>query len=61
MNVPPMEFTIDTEVWNTNPNRQASRQISKDNQSALSTLINELLEMKVMHTFRKQRHGLKYT
>ena len=48
MDVPPMEFDIDTEVWEANPNRAASRLISIEKQAALSALIDELLEKEVI-------------
>jgi len=48
MDVPPMEFSLDTDIWESNPNRAASRQISTEIQAALSTLIDELLEKEVI-------------
>ena len=41
MDVPPIEFSLDTDIWQSNPNRAASRQISTEKQAALSTLIYE--------------------
>jgi hypothetical protein len=48
MDVPPIEFAIDTEEWEANPNREASRQISTEKQAALSALIDKLLEKEVI-------------
>ena len=48
MEVPPMEFSIDTEVWEANLNRAASREISTEKQAALSALIDEQLEKEVI-------------
>jgi len=43
MDVPQWNF-LDTDIWEANPNRAASRQIFTEEQAALSTLIDELLE-----------------
>ena len=48
MDVPPMEFSLDTDIWEANPNKAASRQISTEKQATLSTLIDELLEKEVI-------------
>jgi len=48
MDVPPMEFDVDKKLWEASANRLASRQISVEKKTALSTLIDELLERDVM-------------
>ena len=66
-----MEFSLDTDIWESNPNRAASRQISTETQ-ALSTLIDELLEKEVIrpskatswsqvHLVRKLSGGWRFT
>ena len=44
MDVPPMEFDVDKKLWEASAHRLALRQISIEKQTALSTLIDELLE-----------------
>ena len=72
MDVPPMEFSLDTDIWESNPNRAASRQISTEKQAALSTLIDELLDKEVIrpskatawsqvHLVRKPSGGWRFT
>jgi len=72
MDIPPMEFSLDTDIWESNPNREASRQISTEKQAALSTLIDELLEKEVIcpskvtawsqvHLVRKPSGGWRFT
>ena len=46
--VTPMKFSLDTDIWESNPNKAASRQISTEKQAALRTLIDELLEKEVI-------------
>ena len=48
MDVPPMEFDVDKKLWEASAHRLASRQISIEKQTALSTLIDELLERDVI-------------
>ena len=52
MDVPPMEFDVDKKLWEASGNRLASRQISIEKQTALSTLINEILEWDVIRPFK---------
>ena len=44
MDVPPSEFDVDKKLWDASAHRLASRQISIEKQTALSNLIDELLE-----------------
>ena len=53
MDVPPMEFSLDTDIWESNPNRAASRQISTEKQAALSTLIDDSLTHSVRYQKRR--------
>ena len=48
MDFPPMEFDVDKRIWEASGHQLASRQISIEKQTALSTLINELLERDVL-------------
>ena len=48
MDVPPMEFTIDRSLCETNLNRAPSRHISTEKHDALNTIIHSLLELGVI-------------
>jgi hypothetical protein len=72
MDVPPMEFDVDKKLLEASENRLASRQISIEKQTALSTLIDELLERDVIrpskatawsqvHLVRKPNGGWRFT
>jgi len=72
MDVPPMEFDVDKKLWEASGNRLASRQISIETQTALSTLIDELLERgfirpskasawSKVHLMRKPSGGWRFT
>ena len=72
MDVAPMEFEVDKKLWEASRNRLASRQISIEKQTALSTLIDELLERDVIrpskattwsqvHLVRKPSGGWRFT
>ena len=68
MDVPPMEFTIDHIMWETNQNRAASRHISPEKHYALNVLLDNLLDLGVIqpskatawsqvHLVRKPNNG----
>ena len=48
MDVPPIEFDVDKKLWEAGGHRLASGQIRIEKQTALSTLIDELLERDVI-------------
>ena len=43
-----MKFTVNELRWETNTNRAASRQVSTEKQTALSALIDDILEKEVI-------------
>ena len=72
MDVPSIEFDVDRMLWETCAHRLASRQISIEKKTALSTLIDELLERDVIrpskatawsqvHLVRKPSGGWRFT
>ena len=48
MDVPPMEFTVDHDQWETNFNRAPSRHISTEKYDALNTMVDSLLDLGVI-------------
>ena len=48
MDVQPMVFTVNAVAWETNTNRVVSWQVFMEKQTALSALIDELLEKEVI-------------
>ena len=48
MDVPPMEFTIDHTMWETNQNIEASRDVYTEKHFALNVLLDKLLDLGVI-------------
>ena len=72
MQVPPMQFTVFTDQWESNPNRLPSRHISVEKHDALNKMIDDLLDLQVIqpskatawsqvHLVRKPSGGWRFT
>jgi hypothetical protein len=72
MSVPPMQFSVNVEQWESNPNRLPSRHISVEKHEALTKMIDDLLELQVIqpskatawsqvHLIRKPTGGWRFT
>ena len=53
MDVPPMEFTIDRSLWETNLNWAPSRHISTEKHDTLNTMIDSLIELGVIQSSKE--------
>jgi len=72
MSVPPMQFSVKVEQWESYPNRLPSRHISVEKHEALTKMIDDLLELQVIqpskatawsqvHLIRKPTGGWRFT
>ena len=48
MLVPPMNFSVQIDKWESNPNRLPSRHISVEKHEALNKMIDDLLDLQVI-------------
>ena len=72
MQVPPMQFTVSTDQWESNPNRLPSQHISVEKHDALNKMIDNPLDFQVIqpsksiawsqvHLVRKPAGGWHFT
>ena len=50
MLVPPMNFSVQIDKWESNPNRLPSRHISVEKHEALNKMIDDLLDLQVIQS-----------